>query len=603
MNPKKLLLLTERYGLFGLVALTLGAFVLAWLQAMKGGAGEAVSIWQALLDTVTSDSHAASGWTKKMHVLLTATLGWAAVRVYMATAGFTWDSFVARHLARAHVVIVAGRSDGAADARTSRAASRDDESGADKSALAMDLALSLADRHSVVLCLPKLGRGSPTSLWAAGVTVLKNDFALADVLKAAGVSRAKMLIAMRDDYGDNLVLATAAMSPSLGNTALECKCMIEPLSAKRDFRLEDYLEPQTVPRVRVFNESELIARCILRDHPPDGPVAATSQGVHLLLVGLGSVGQSILLQLARIGHYRSGLKPKVTVIDRNVKANWKRVLEAHPSLEQWLHVQTEETRIEDVGELELEQWLHADRPLTMAYVCTKDEIANLRIARLLLRQLALRERSGGPVAADVVALDPPGGCVLAEFAAHGADKEHFHLFSLVRGGGGGSAASVASSLLSEMDDGYAVRLHDDYCAKDNEKCAKDPTRKKEGANLPWSQLPETYRDANRFSADHLAVKLRSVGRRLAPIGAAAPAPLAPHELEILARMEHKRWWAERSLAGWVYGDPRDDVRKRHPLMRPYDDLAEDDKQKDRDNVMHIIEVVKGSEALLANRSV
>jgi len=64
-------------------------------------------------------------------------------------------------------------------------------------------------------------------------------------------------------------------------------------------------------------------------------------------------------------------------------------------------------------------------------------------------------------------------------------------------------------------------------------------------------------------------------------------------------MEHKRWWAERSLGGWVYADTRDNARKRHPLMRPYDDLTEDDKQKDRDNVMQIIAVVKGDEALLA----
>ena len=178
----------------------------------------------------------------------------------------------------------------------------------------------MAATQAVVLSLKSVDEGKRSKLWEAGVTVLTEDMAMADVLQATGARRASMLIAMRDHYGDNITLTRAAMASSLGNPGLECKCLIEPLSVKRSFRLEDYFETESLPRIRVFNESELIARRVMQAYPPDTPVAASDEdGVHVLLVGLGSVGQSILLQLARIGHYRSGKKPKATVIDRNVK--------------------------------------------------------------------------------------------------------------------------------------------------------------------------------------------------------------------------------------------------------------------------------------------
>jgi RyR domain len=59
---------------------------------------------------------------------------------------------------------------------------------------------------------------------------------------------------------------------------------------------------------------------------------------------------------------------------------------------------------------------------------------------------------------------------------------------------------------------------------------------------------------------------------------------APHiraHIELLAEAEHDGWMAQRAKNGWTYGTPRDDARKLHPLMKPYPDLPEAEKEKDR----------------------
>lgn len=570
---KKLLILVEAWGLAVLVTLTVIAFGLATLDSLRDYS--AYALWEALIQTLQSDAEEATGWTGWMHLLFKASLAWAAVRVYMATAGLKWDHFSARWLAREHVVIVAGREDARNGASPQEV---------DKSELALELALAMAPANSVVLALPDVDEGQRSRLWQAGVRVVTGPLPLASLLIATGAKRARMLVSMRDDHAQNIALAHAALSPATANSALEVRCMIEPLAVRRDFKVEDYFEAAVLPRIRTFNESDILARRLLRIHPPDEPVAQSdSIGVHVIVVGLGSIGQSILVQLARVGHYRSGRKPKVTVIDRHVGDRWREVRQAYPTLEQWLHVETVENRLEDIGLEQVRRWLADERPVTLAYVCTKNEIANLRIARLLLKR-GQGQTGENSFPAKVVALDPPGGCVLTDFAVHGDHAGRFHLFSLLRGTGG---------FLGEVDDDRARQFHAGYCARDNEMVRSQPGRPPALSNRPWEALDESLRNANRMTADHFEVKMRAIGCQIVPReGNTRPVvTLQGDELELLSRMDHDRWWADRSLDGWRHGLVRDNTAKVHPNMVPYEELTEPIKQLDRDSVLQMVEIL------------
>ncbi|MBU4263129.1 MAG: Ryanodine receptor Ryr [Proteobacteria bacterium] len=59
-------------------------------------------------------------------------------------------------------------------------------------------------------------------------------------------------------------------------------------------------------------------------------------------------------------------------------------------------------------------------------------------------------------------------------------------------------------------------------------------------------------------------------------------------VEAIARVNHDRWAAERIFQGWRYGEERDDARKLHPDLVPYELLSEAEKRIDVEGAKAII---------------
>ena len=52
-------------------------------------------------------------------------------------------------------------------------------------------------------------------------------------------------------------------------------------------------------------------------------------------------------------------------------------------------------------------------------------------------------------------------------------------------------------------------------------------------------------------------------------------------IEILAIQVHQTWMKQRLEDGWRYGTERNDIKKTHPCLVPYDQLPESEKLYDR----------------------
>ena len=61
--------------------------------------------------------------------------------------------------------------------------------------------------------------------------------------------------------------------------------------------------------------------------------------------------------------------------------------------------------------------------------------------------------------------------------------------------------------------------------------------------------------------------------------------------EELSKNTHEVWSENRIKDGWVYGEKRDDARKHHPCLVPYEELPESEKEYDRHTSLETLKLI------------
>lgn len=61
--------------------------------------------------------------------------------------------------------------------------------------------------------------------------------------------------------------------------------------------------------------------------------------------------------------------------------------------------------------------------------------------------------------------------------------------------------------------------------------------------------------------------------------------------ELLAKNAHDIWAKKRIAEGWRYGPKRDDIKKEHPCLVPYEQLPESEKQYDRNAAIETLKAI------------
>jgi hypothetical protein len=105
----------------------------------------------------------------------------------------------------------------------------------------------------------------------------------------------------------------------------------------------------------------------------------------------------------------------------------------------------------------------------------------------------------------------------------------------------------------------------------------------------WGELGTEFRESNCRQADHIVEKLREIGRAMHRVEGReiALTTFSAEEVEIMARMEHGRWVAERLAQGWTFGEKRDVTNKKNPYLVSWSALPEQAKETNRESVRGI----------------
>lgn len=111
----------------------------------------------------------------------------------------------------------------------------------------------------------------------------------------------------------------------------------------------------------------------------------------------------------------------------------------------------------------------------------------------------------------------------------------------------------------------------------------------------FDDLPDEIKYSNIDNAGHIPAKLLSIGYKIRQVKKGFK-PVALHlneeEIETMAWVEHLRWSWEKRLNGWIFGSIKDDIKKTHPSLMPYEELDESEKEKDRELVRLIPSLLK-----------
>ena len=138
----------------------------------------------------------------------------------------------------------------------------------------------------------------------------------------------------------------------------------------------------------------------------------------------------------------------------------------------------------------------------------------------------------------------------------------------------------------------------------NKKDEWDYYRLKNLANESWNTLGAIDRWANRYQLDAYPIYCRTLGYEINTLkenetfdnfekyikifnDENSTLHICKEQMLVLMRMEKYRWNAERSIAGWRYGEIRDKTHLIHPLIIPFQQVPDNEKEKDKDVIKNI----------------
>jgi hypothetical protein len=298
------------------------------------------------------------------------------------------------------------------------------------------------------------------------------------------------------------------------------------------------------------------------------------------------MGRSIAVRAAKLGHFanaveRAERRLRISVIDRNAGAAEAALLFRYPRFRETCDFDAHQMDIESPEARKLvEGWCADPAALPSLTVCF-DNAA--RATEVGLRLLPVLSPDAVRIAVRIGQREGIGNMVEAMWADSSARAR-------VRTFGRLDERCCEAGVEDPANEALARAIHEEFVARRVAQGERDPSDR---SMMPWPVLEEDLRESNRQQADHIMIKLRAIGIEAVPMDRPGGDgfSFSPDEIELLSRMEHTRWNAERLLAGWTRG-PRNLERRTSPYLCEWSELPDSVREFDRAAVRSIPVLLK-----------
>lgn len=428
-----------------------------------------------------------------------------------------------------------------------------------------------------------------------GLRLLRGDARVVDELRTAAVHRAESVVIATESDARNLEIAklVADEATSRRVDAATLGARADPLRVfvhigdpglRRELRAYTAKTEDMRALLRPFALPSVAARLLLTTHPL--AVAAREHGqprINVAFVGFDAYAEEVLMHLLRLGPLDGQDAPSATVFAPDADAIRRRLERDVPAafeIAGWLHFRALDPH-GDLAAEELAAAEPADAPLTACFVHAADDHACFAAAVRTRRAAQRHARWKAPVFMRVGDATPFRRVLDAQFSGKRAEQTIEPFGELL--------PTLDAMLDGEWSELLAQSLHRSYRDMQGEtvdgrrRYAVTPTEK------AWCGLDEEARESNRRAVEHFPLKLASIGRivRASPFVIDRALGLDDAAIDRLARMEHDSWCREKRLAGWRHAAVRDNQRRMHPDLVPFDALRPDVREKDREQVRSV----------------
>ncbi len=410
-----------------------------------------------------------------------------------------------------------------------------------------------------------------------GAVVLQGNSGDRLLLEKARVPQARVLIAVTGDDGRNVETAVLAHDLAQDRTGPPLRYIVhvaDPSLVDLFKKYRIFADTSDPFELEFFNTFEIGARVMLYQGGA-APIAPDPKcPAHLLIVGLGRLGRSLLRRVVKDWKIEHGNASElvVTIVDRDaeVREQWFRM--RYPGLLDGCRTRflTMDVHAPDFAH---GLWLQPGDlpPVSRVFVCLNDDALGTMAALSLHRQLKCAR-----VPIVVRMSEQIGFAALLGTSFHGEG-----VIDGLRAVGLLDISCTLDLVLGGWAESLARGLHQAYIQQQQ---LEGQTPRTNASMVPWDDLTPAMQESNRQEVAWLSKRLAAIGCEMVADtdGEVNLFEFSEEAIDTLARLEHERWCEERLAAGWRYGPQKDIANRRSPYLVPWTELCEADTAYNRE---------------------